>query len=806
MNKRTILAAMSLLSASQLKSADGTPPYTDIAITSAVARSSLQRFGVNLGQPNYYDAGQMMKNLVFANPGFEPELYQSTIRCTSTPTGACEDRETTSGWSQGFWNGAKFEFFYGAARGRTGRISSYSAAGDKRGGVFTFSGSGPAPVTGDYMIVRKTMPGSLAAGWTPVVSGGASIAPESSDLPPQTAGKQSLRLAAPPGGQASISTYIDNFSGRSFLRLDGVYELRFKAKGISGSPGLFGASSVAVLLERETNPKLTYLHETVSLADGWTNFTLRYEAAETGVESGAVTLRFTVAGSNSVLIDEVSLTQQNTDPNNTTQFRDLVVDALKNLKPGVLRFWADQLGDTLDNLLAPPFGRQRAGYSAWYREPAAISYGLHEFLELCESVGADPWIVVPTTFSTAEAADLVQYLAGSSTTPYGQKRAARGHPAPWTGSFHKIHLEFGNEAWNSILKGGSIEYPEVYGNRAQHLFQAMRDEPNFRRSSFDLVLGGQADWPGRNTTIQNNCDNNDSFAVASYLMGTVDSYDSSESLFGSTFAEPEAFVRKDGIAENVKGGGMLYEDEKAIASSTHPVPLLVYETNLTTVQGSIPQDILDRYTTSLGAGLAVADNMLLDLRQFGMVTQNVFTLAQYRYKRADGKSAFLWGIVVDMGNSNRKRPQYLALQMVNEAMETGASMLRTVHTGADPTWDQPLENTVQLKGAHDLQSFAFADGDRRSLVLFNLDRESSLPVTFSGANAPSGLVEMQQLTSPNLTDTNEDSETVNIQRSSLGDFDARSPLPLPAFSMTVLRWHALMDGPNRQPSAQKTSR
>jgi hypothetical protein len=367
-------------------------------------------------------------------------------------------------------------------------------------------------------------------------------------------------------------------------------------------------------------------------------------------------------------------------------------------------------------------------------------------------------------------------------------RAARGHSAKWTETFHKIHLEFGNEAWNAIFKGGAIEYPEPYGNRAQDIFQSMRDEPSFQASSFDLILGGQAEWPGRNATIQNNCNNNDSFAVATYMMGTVNSYSNIENLFGSTFAEPEAFVQGDGIAENVKGGGMVYEDERAIRSSAHPVPLTVYETNLSTVQGTIPQNILNHYVTSLGAGLAVADNMLLDLRQFGIVTQNVYTLPQYEYKRSDGKRALLWGVVVDMGNSNRKRPQYLALQLLNQAIENGASMLRTKHSGADPTWNQPLENTVQVNGAHYLQSFAFADGNRRSVIVFNLARESSLDVTFSGANAPSGRVEMQQLTSANITDTNEDAQIVDIHERSLETFDPTNPMPLPPYSMTVLHW------------------
>jgi len=785
MREHSILITVTVLSSFVPLGLGATTQDTDIAITETVEQSPVQRFGINLGGTNFYDAGQMMKNLVFADPGFEGEIYQSTIRCAAGSATTCEDENPGSTWPDGFWQDATFEFFYGAANTRTGVVSAYKAAADKRRGVFTFSDTGAVPAKADYMIVRKSMAGSVAAGWTPALSGGASISAELSDLPPETAGKRALRFEAPPGGNASVTSYFDSFNGRSFLRLNGPYALRFKAKAVGGTQ----KRSISVMLQRQTAPNITYISKKVDLADEWTSYTLNYTAAESGAQAGSIMLRFGTAGDGAFLLDDVSLTEENTDPGNPTEFRDAVVATLKTLRPGVLRFWANQLGETLDNLIAPAFGRQRSGYTAWYREPSGISYGLHEFLQLCEAIGADPWFVVPSTFSPAEAANLIQYLAGPATSPYGAKRAARGHAAAWTGSFRKIHLEFGNEAWNGILKGGNIEYPEPYGQRAQAIFEAMRNEPTFERSSFDLVLGGQAEWPGRNASIQNNCNNNDSFALATYMMGTVDSYSSTESLFGPTFAEPEAFARPDGVAENVKGGGMLFQDEKAIRSSTHPVPLAIYETNLSTVQGAIPQGILNQYVTSLGAGLALADSMLVDLRQFGMITQNVFTLPQYQFKRPDGKTVFLWGVVVDMGNSNRKRPQYLAMQLVNQAIENGASMLRTIHSGADPTWNQPIENTVQLNGAHDLQSFAFADGDRRSAIVFNLDRQSSLPVTFSGENAPVGIVEVQQLASDKITDTNEQAQTIDIQARSLANFDPAIPLPLPPYSMTVFHWH-----------------
>jgi alpha-L-arabinofuranosidase len=209
----------------------------------------------------------------------------------------------------------------------------------------------------------------------------------------------------------------------------------------------------------------------------------------------------------------------------------------------VLRFWAGQLGDTLGNLIADPYGRQRAGYSAFLAEQDDISYGLQEFLQLSEWLGAEPWFVVPTTFSVTDASNLIEYLAGASSTPYGSKRAARGHPNPWSTSFTKIPLEFGNEAWNGVFKGGAIEYPEPYGQRAQTIFGAMR------------------------------------------------------------------YLSPNGVAEGVSGG-LMSLNQQAIQTSSHPVPLVMYEMNRSTLAGSITQTALNSYASSLGAELAVTDAML----------------------------------------------------------------------------------------------------------------------------------------------------------------------------------------------------
>lgn len=751
---------------------------TDIAIGSAILQHSVKRLGINLGNMTYYDAGQLTKNLVMRNPGFEGEIYQSIIRCAAgTPT-TCVDDDAVSAWPKGFWNGARFEIFYGAAQGRTGTITGYTAASGKSGGTFAFSQSGVAPVIGDYMIVRMTVPGNATAGWWPKTSGNAKIATNTSDLPPDTAGRQTAAVTTlSADDKATLTAFFDSHAGRSFLVLNGTFRLSFKAKGLAGS------KAVAVSLAR--NNLTTYLSTAIQLTDDWKTYNLTFTAHESGSTLNSVALQFAAVEQDSFLIDDVSLTQTNSDPSNTTAFGDGVVQALKTLRPGLLRFWAGQLGDTLDNMIAGPYARQRSGYLAWFTRQEDISYGLPEFLDLCAAIGAEPWIVVPSTFSTDEAAHLIEYLAGAPSTAYGSRRAALGSPEPWTSSFRKIHLEFGNEAWNGAFKGGTIEYPEPYGRRAQTIFASMRGDPSFNPPAFDLVLGGQAVSPGRNRIIQDHCSTNDSFTIAPYMMNTVDSFRTAEELFGSTFAEPEALVSPKGTAEGVPGG-LILQNQKALQASAHPVPLTVYETNLSTTSG-MTQTALNEYVSSLGAGLAVADSMLQQM-EHGVLLQNLWNLSQYNFARPDKSVAWLWGAVVDMGATNRRRPQYLALQLVNEAIGANVDMVKTIQSGVNPTWDQPMLNTVRIQGAHHIQSYAFASASNYSLLIFNLHRNSALPVTLGGPATPSGTVARSELSAGSVTDTNESSEMVRITRQVIQNFDPTTPLILPPYSMTLFTW------------------
>ena len=463
-----------------------------IVVEPAVLHDGVKRLGINLSGQAFYDSGQMLRNLTFRNPGFEGETWQSILHCKTVTPATCTDANEYAVWPEGFLTGARLEVVSGAARGRQAMVTGMHAAGSTANGStangLTANGStvngltangGRRGVTlelsaatgiqaGDYVLVRMERPGDAQAGWWTDLKGGAALATEFKDLSAHTPGRQALRIEAGGAGQtAVVSSYFDSLEGRSFVQLKGHFTISFRAKGLT--PGAVLGVNVARLDTR--HGAHTFLSKNISLTPAWQDYRLAFDAAEDGSGVGTVALSFTLAEANA-LLDDASL-EAAAGAGNRTAFRDEVVGTLRALRPGVLRYMDNgtDFGSFLDNMLAVPFARQRAGASTQATRQEDVPLGLQEFLELCAAVGAEPWYAMPAGTSAAEAAELVEYLAGDAATHYGSVRAARGQRAAWTTVFPVIHLELGNEMWNArSFAGSAMDDPTAYGQRAAAVF------------------------------------------------------------------------------------------------------------------------------------------------------------------------------------------------------------------------------------------------------------------------------------------------------------------------------------------------
>ena len=272
----------------------------------------------------------------------------------------------------------------------------------------------------------------------------------------------------------------------------------------------------------------------MALTPAWRDYSFAIKGGEDGTAVGTIGLTFGFDGG-SALLDDVALTEA-AGPQNHTAFRDAVVSALMDLRPGVLRYMdsGTDFGSTFDNMIATPFARRRAGASTQATLAEDVPLGLDEFLKLAQTVGAEPWYAMPAGSTPAEASAMIEYLAGSSTTPYGSLRAALGQAAPWTTVFPKIHLELGNEVWNTgSFAGSTMADPKAYAQRANAVFGAMRAAPAFQTASFDLILGGWASVPWWTEAELSAGSQHDAIAVAPYLFTELNDAFGEEGVFGT---------------------------------------------------------------------------------------------------------------------------------------------------------------------------------------------------------------------------------------------------------------------------------
>jgi hypothetical protein len=87
-----------------------------------------------------------------------------------------------------------------------------------------------------------------------------------------------------------------------------------------------------------------------------------------------------------------------------------------------------------------PRDRRQPYRGTWYPF-STDGWGILEFLDFCEAASFLPVPDFNVNESPRDMADFVEYVNGPADSPWGKRRVADGHPAP----YHLTHLELGNE-------------------------------------------------------------------------------------------------------------------------------------------------------------------------------------------------------------------------------------------------------------------------------------------------------------------------------------------------------------------------
>lgn len=148
---------------------------------------------------------------------------------------------------------------------------------------------------------------------------------------------------------------------------------------------------------------------------------------------------------------------------NVNGMRTDVVEALKELDIPVLRWPGGCFADEYHwkNGVGPKEERATMINTHWGGVTEDNSFGTHEFMELCDQLGCEPYIAGNLGSGTVrELSEWVEYMTSDNVSPMTDWRKKNGREKPW-----KLrYLGIGNENWGC---GGNMT-PEYYANLYRH--------------------------------------------------------------------------------------------------------------------------------------------------------------------------------------------------------------------------------------------------------------------------------------------------------------------------------------------------
>jgi alpha-N-arabinofuranosidase len=157
-------------------------------------------------------------------------------------------------------------------------------------------------------------------------------------------------------------------------------------------------------------------------------------------------------------VDKVSLMPQDA----LRGWRPDVVQAICALKPGIIRFGGSSLIFYDWRTGVGPREKRAPFMNHPWENMEENDVGLHEFLEFCELVDAQPLICLNSNSATVEQIlEEIEYCNGAADTRWGSVRAAMGHPQP----FNVHYWQIGNEQSGDEYEQRMVDYAHAIRTR-----------------------------------------------------------------------------------------------------------------------------------------------------------------------------------------------------------------------------------------------------------------------------------------------------------------------------------------------------
>ncbi|AWI10526.1 alpha-N-arabinofuranosidase [Ereboglobus luteus] len=175
---------------------------------------------------------------------------------------------------------------------------------------------------------------------------------------------------------------------------------------------------------------------------------------------------------------------------NTRGIRNDVAAALRELNIPVLRWpggcfadeyhWKDGIG--------PREKRPAMINTHWGGVVENNHFGTHEFMDLCEQIGADPYVCGNVGSGTVqEMMEWVEYMTSDADSPMANLRRANGRDKPWQLPYFGV----GNESWGC---GGNMT-PEFYADQYKRYNTFVKNYPGSKIYRIACgANGGDFNW------------------------------------------------------------------------------------------------------------------------------------------------------------------------------------------------------------------------------------------------------------------------------------------------------------------------
>ncbi len=309
--------------------------------------------------------------------------------------------------------------------------------------------------------------------WFTVSSGMAEVELSvDSEKPVSAKNPHALKVAVKDIGSGRAGVMNPGYWGMA-LKKGAQYTLSLQVRGEAAFSG-----PLAVTLESQDG--VVYAEERINtLSNEWKQFSFALKSKGTDPRARLV---ISTTRPGTFWLDMVSLFPKETWKGHG--MRADLMEMLAGLKPAFIRFpggcWVE--GETMDKAYRwkqtiGDISERRTQYNIWQYE-ATHGLGYHEYLQLCEDLGAAPLFVINCGMSHREnvpmeqmseyvqdALDAIEYANGPTDSPWGFKRVQAGHAAP----FNLRYLEIGNEnggpayheRWQLFHKAIKARYPQM---------------------------------------------------------------------------------------------------------------------------------------------------------------------------------------------------------------------------------------------------------------------------------------------------------------------------------------------------------